>query len=117
MRRVPGSGRLAAAVLVVVTNASNDASGRIGGPIVASRIGDQIAIGSGARENVVLVRLVAAAIDLRAELIERICLAQLIHRSVAGVQIGHVRRDAHAARVVPRARADAIACIGARLIR
>ena len=70
------------------------------------------AVGLRPREDVVLVRLIAAPIDRLAFLGERRLLVQLV---AGAVEVVHAPRDHLALGVLPRPAPDAIACVDARL--
>src|SRR5689334_20752373 len=77
------------------------------GPVAAGGVaagGGVHALRVGAGEDVVRVRLVAAAVHLLALLGERVVLVDLV---VAGMQVGHALRHHHALGVLPRTLADA----------
>ncbi len=68
--------------------------------------GEGGAVGLGAREDVVAVGRIAAAVHDFALLVERVLLAELV---VVAVQVGDVLCDHDAFRVVPGAATDAVA--------
>ncbi len=112
MRRVPGP--VAAALLVVVPQLRGPRT--VARPVVAGvvgAVGVGAAVGGRTGENVVLVRLVADAVDQFALFIQRELFAQRVAdaRLLDRVAVQHavVHRNDLAAEVVPRAGADAVA--------
>src|SRR5688572_13722905 len=121
MGRVPGA--IAPALLVAVSDLR--AAGAVARPVVAGvvrTVGIRPAVGRRTGQDVVLVRLVADAVDELALLRQRELLAERVAdaRLLDGVAVQHagVGRDHLAAEVVPRPVADAVACAdGARALR
>src|SRR5688572_28978158 len=81
------------------------------GPVAAGHVGlrgERRAVKTRAGEDVVLVRLVAAAVHFRAFLVERGFLVDVV---VRGVEVGDVARDPVTLRVVPGTGAYPIASV------
>ncbi len=89
------------------------------GPVAAGAVvagGEGRAVGLRAGQDVVLIRHIADAIHRCALLVQRECLVDAVPVALdVAVQIGHVVGDQLSARVVPRTRADAVACVHRRL--
>src|SRR4051812_46190021 len=117
MRRVPGG--VVAAIAVHMADHGVDVVVAVGGPVTAGMVvgtGDGTAEGIGAGQHVMLVRLVAAAGNAHAFLVQRRTLVDVVAvaRDVA-MQVGDVHRDDFALGIVPGAIADAVARVhGAR---
>lgn len=109
MRRVPGARpRVVDRANTVVVTDHCSAFGAVLGPVTARHVWKECASKGGAirtraGEDVMLVRLFAAAIDHPAVLIQRRLLVQVV---VRGMQVIDALRDHDALGVVPRARAD-----------
>src|SRR5262245_45380615 len=113
MRRVPRSRRRTVVEALPVMVADLRGAGTVAGPVAAGRVGagrEAAAIHGRAGEHVVLVGIIAAAVDLVAVLVERGLLVDVV---VVAVQVIDIFRNRHALGVAPGAVADAVARVHA----
>src|SRR5262245_7067809 len=112
MRRVPGHRRRRLVEALAVVMADDGRAGIGAGPVVAGRVlftaADRAAVGRRAGEDVVRVRLVAAAVDHLAGFGEGGLLVEVV---LVAVQVVERAGDHFALRVLPRAAADTVARI------